>query len=217
MDYLYLLPGVLLAITIHEFAHGWVSWKLGDPTPKREGRLTLNPLKHLDPMGAICMMLFHMGWARPVMVNPYYYKDPKKGTALVSLAGPAINLITGTIAVFILVWIEAAVRYDGLQLNQVIYTLYLMLYYFSVLSINLAVFNLIPLPPLDGSKILGLVLPDKAMYFINKNHNYFMIILMIALYMGFLDTPLRTLYTLLEDQIWNLAEFFFRNKAIGVL
>ena len=160
IDYLYLLPGILLAVSLHEFAHGWVSWKLGDPTPKREGRLSINPLRHLDPAGAVCMLLFRMGWAKPVMINPWYYKNKKAGIVMVSLAGPLMNVLTGAISIFILAWMDVATYTGALEVTAVVETIYIMLYYFSQLSINLAVFNLIPLPPLDGSKILGTFLPD---------------------------------------------------------
>lgn len=190
IDYLYLLPGILLAVSLHEFAHGWVSWKLGDPTPKREGRLSINPLRHLDPAGAVCMLLFRMGWAKPVMINPWYYKNKKAGIVMVSLAGPLMNVLTGAISIFILAWMDVATYTGALEVTAVVETIYIMLYYFSQLSINLAVFNLIPLPPLDGSKILGTFLPDSLMDWFERNSNYCMILLMVALYLGFLDQPI---------------------------
>lgn len=209
MEYLYLIPGILLAISLHEFAHGWVSWKLGDPTPKQEGRLTINPLRHLDPFGALCMLLFHMGWAKPVMINPYYYKNQKTGTALVSLAGPGMNLITGAISVFILAGMYAGVQSGRLPYTTAMETVYTILYYFSVLSINLAVFNLIPIPPLDGSKILGVFLPDSVNEWFNRNDRYCMIILMIALYVGVLDAPITFFYDVIHNGIWKLALSIF--------
>lgn len=98
---LYVAPVMLLAIIVHECAHGWVSDKLGDPTPRMSGRLTLNPLKHLDPMGTLCLLVFHMGWANPVPINPYYYKDRKKGLILVSLAGPIANMLLACISILL--------------------------------------------------------------------------------------------------------------------
>lgn len=217
IDYLYLLPGILLAVSLHEFAHGWVSWKLGDPTPKREGRLSINPLRHLDPAGAVCMLLFRMGWAKPVMINPWYYKNKKAGIVMVSLAGPLMNVLTGAISIFILAWMDVAAYTGALKVTAVIETVYIMLYYFSQLSINLAVFNLIPLPPLDGSKILGTFLPDSLMDWFERNSNYCMILLMVALYLGFLDQPISAAYNVIHDGIWNLAETVFLRRMLGTI
>lgn len=217
IDYLYLLPGILLAVSLHEFAHGWVSWKLGDPTPKREGRLSINPLRHLDPAGAVCMLLFRMGWAKPVMINPWYYKNKKAGIVMVSLAGPLMNVLTGAISIFILAWMDVAAYTGALDVTAVVETIYIMLYYFSQLSINLAVFNLIPLPPLDGSKILGTFLPDSLMDWFERNSNYCMILLMVALYLGFLDQPISAAYNVIHDGIWNLAETVFLRRMLGTI
>lgn len=217
MSYIYLIPGILLAITLHEFAHGWVSWKLGDPTPKQEGRLSLNPLHHLDPLGALCMLFFRMGWAKPVMINPYYYKNKKAGVALVSLAGPMMNVLTGAIGIVILAWMEVSAYTGSLSVNSFVNTVYTMLYYFSMLSINLAVFNLIPIPPLDGSKILGIFLPDSALEWFSRYDKYCMIILMVALYMGILDAPINAAFDFLHDGIWNFALSLFEHKLIGTV
>ena len=89
----YTVPAVLIAISLHEFAHGWASWKLGDPTPRATGRLSLNPLRHLDPIGTLCLLVFHFGWAKPVMVDPRYYKNRKRGMVLTALAGPGLNFL----------------------------------------------------------------------------------------------------------------------------
>lgn len=217
MSYIYLLPGILLAITLHEFAHGWVSWKLGDPTPKREGRLSLNPLHHLDPVGALCMLFFRMGWAKPVMINPYYYRNKKMGIALVSLAGPLMNILTGALGIIILAWIEISTYTGSMPVNGVVNAIYTLLYYFSMLSINLAVFNLIPLPPLDGSKILGIFLPDSAQEWFERNSRYFMIILLVALYFGILDVPIHAAFNFLYDGLWDFAISLFQHKLVGTV
>ena len=209
MFYLYLIPGILFAITLHEFAHGFVSWKLGDPTARNAGRLTLNPLSHLDPLGAVCMLLFHMGWAKPVPINPWYYKNKKLGIILTSLAGPLMNILTGAVSIFVMAWMEAAVRGGMLAAGNTVNTIYTILYYFSVLSINLAVFNLIPIPPLDGSKILITFLSSKAQEWFYRHERYFMIALMVCLYVGVLDAPIDAFYTLIEDGIWRLATMVF--------
>ncbi|MBQ3023107.1 MAG: site-2 protease family protein [Clostridia bacterium] len=141
------------AISVHELAHGFVAYKLGDPTAKYAGRLSLNPLSHLDPWGAICMVLFGFGWAKPVPVNPMYFKDRKKDNALVALAGPLSNIflafastvLTALYFNFVLVKVPNFLTEFG----------YIVLIQLAVVNIGFAVFNLIPFPPLDGSKILG--------------------------------------------------------------
>lgn len=217
MSYIYLLPGILLAISLHEFAHAWVSWKLGDPTPKYEKRLTINPLRHLDPVGALCMLIFRMGWAKPVMVNPNYYKNKKAGVALVSLAGPLMNVLTGAISIFILAWMDTSAAYGSLEVTNTVETIYIIVYYFSVLSINLAVFNLIPLPPLDGSKILAAFLPDSVLEWFSRYDKYCMIVLLVALYFGILDVPIGAAYDLIHDGIWQFARSVFWHQAAVTL
>lgn len=217
MFYLYLIPGILFAITLHEFAHGFVSWKLGDPTARNAGRLTLNPLSHLDPLGAVCMLLFHMGWAKPVPINPWYYKNKKLGIILTSLAGPLMNILTGGISIFVMVWMEMVVREGMLAAGNTVSTIYSILYYFSVLSINLAVFNLIPIPPLDGSKILIPFLSSKAQEWFYRYERYFMIALMVCLYAGVLDAPINAFYTLIEEGIWHLAIMAFSGMSAGFI
>lgn len=149
-----LLPGILAALTIHEFAHGWSAWRLGDPTAKQEGRLTLNPLSHLDPIGTIMLFIFHFGWAKPVPVDPYYFKNPRRDMVIVSAAGPAANMILALL-------LSLTMR---TLLNMGIITpfgseVYLMLAMAIFINLILAFFNLIPIPPLDGSKVVGGLLP----------------------------------------------------------
>lgn len=115
------------------------------------GRLTLNPLKHLDPIGTLCLLFFHMGWANPVPINPYYYKDRKKGIILVSLAGPAVNLLLA----FVSLLIEGLLMLYGSSSSSIVQTAMSLAYYSAVLNIGLGIFNLIPVPPLDGSHVLG--------------------------------------------------------------
>ena len=182
---LYVAPVMLLAIIVHECAHGWVSDKLGDPTPRMSGRLTLNPLKHLDPMGTLCLLVFHMGWANPVPINPYYYKDRKKGLILVSLAGPIANMLLACISILL----------EGLLLlyapNTVFFqTLAVLFWYSAVLNVGLGVFNLIPIPPLDGSKILFALLPDRIYYTILRYEKYVMGVVILLVLVGVFDKPL---------------------------
>ena len=144
---------VFTAISVHELAHGFVAYKLGDPTAKYAGRLTLNPLAHFDPIGAICMVLFSFGWAKPVPVNPMYFRDRKRDNALVALAGPLSNIILAFAStIFTALYVcFVHVKFQNFFTDFI----YLVLVQFAVVNIGFAVFNLIPFPPLDGSKILG--------------------------------------------------------------
>jgi Zn-dependent protease len=149
-DLLYIIPALLIGLTIHEFAHSWVSTRLGDPTPKQEGRLTLNPLAHVDPIGLLALWLFGFGWGRPVPINPVWYKNRRRGILLVSVAGIIANLVTAFVSLIVL--------YLLLVINapQALIT---VVQYIYTLDLGLAAFNLIPIPPLDGSKILATLLP----------------------------------------------------------
>ena len=147
---------ILFALTIHELSHGLVALHFGDPTAKNAGRLTLNPLAHLDPIGTLMLFIVHFGWAKPVPVNPAYFKDPKKDMIWVSLAGPVSNIILAFLTGMI-------IRVVGMEMsNNFTFNFFkLMLYYSLTINLALAVFNLIPIPPLDGSKILQGLLPPK--------------------------------------------------------
>lgn len=160
---------VLMSITVHELAHGYVAYRLGDPTAKNQGRLTLNPIKHLDPIGALLLFVVGFGWAKPVPVNPYYFNgDRNKGMMKVSVAGPAANLL---LAFLMVVFLQIGLGGQS----------YTLTYFFAqgiLLNIYLAVFNLIPIPPLDGSKILAGFLPPKTAYqYLNTIERYGFIIL----------------------------------------
>ena len=150
---------VLMSLTVHEVSHGYAAYKLGDPTAKNAGRLSLNPLKHLDPIGALMLFIFGFGWAKPVPVNPYYFEgDRRKGMMEVSFAGPASNLLLA----FVLIAIYTIGHFGTLDYAYSMTGL--ILYRAITLNIYLAVFNLIPIPPLDGSKILAGVLPQATAY-----------------------------------------------------
>ncbi len=175
------LPVTLIALTGHELAHAWVSHKLGDPTPEREGRLTVNPFAHLDPIGAVMMVLTGFGWAKPVGINPMYYKNKKAGTALVSIAGPLANFLMAFIGAFILVLMgKFLFNPTGIISEFVTYSLQR----FIILNISLMVFNLIPIPPLDGSKVVGMFLPDRIYYRVLEYERYCMIIIMVLSFSG---------------------------------
>lgn len=187
------IPGILVAITFHEYAHAWAADKLGDDTPRRQGRLTLNPLKHIDPIGAILLLTAGFGWGKPVEINSNNFNrtvSVKKGNALVSLAGPAMNFILAIVFSIIYGLLNAFARgfvftTAGGVINSVIEC---------IISINvgLGVFNLIPLPPLDGSKILLAFLPSNARTWY-MNHEYILYIVFIAIWVtpvaGLLISP----------------------------
>lgn len=196
---IYVVPVVLAAITIHEFAHGFVSDRLGDPTPRREGRLSLNPFRHLDLWGTICLLLFHMGWAKPVRIHTGYYKNRKTGTILVSLAGPAANFIFAFLSILLLGLIE---KFGGR--SSVWSLLQNLCYYSGVLNIGLGLFNLIPLPPLDGSNVLAEIFPGVQKLYV-KIRPYSSIILLALVWLGVLGTPLAAANNSIINAMWRVV------------
>jgi Zn-dependent protease len=146
-SFLIFIIALLVAVTIHEFSHAWMADKLGDPTPRLAGRLTLNPLAHLDPIGTLSLLIVRIGWGKPVPFDPYNLSNPRRDTALISLAGPASNLILATFLSLLL-----KIFYPQLLITQLLITLI-------TLNVSLAIFNLLPIPPLDGAKILVGFLP----------------------------------------------------------
>lgn len=210
-DYIYIVVAALFAIILHEIAHGLVSTWLGDPTPKRQGRLSLNPLKHLDPIGTLCLIFFHVGWAKPVVVNPDYYKNKKRGMALVALAGPLMNFL---LAIFSIIIMAIFVKVNAY--SNVLIIIYNFLLYFSVINLGLGLFNLIPIPPLDGSRILGAFLKDDTYEQYMKYERYGFIIIAILLALSSLRGNGTSFISELLDIIFN---FIFRLvlKIFGVL
>ena len=187
LDILINVPITLIALTFHEFCHGWVSTKLGDPTPRIQGRLTFNPLAHLDLFGTILMVLTGFGWAKPVEVNPMYYKDKKKGMALVGLAGPLANLILAVLGTIIWILPYAILNALGVGMPVWIHSIIsVFMYSFVIRNLRFMVFNLIPIPPLDGSKILGVFLNNRAYYTMLTYERYSMIIIMFLSLTGML-------------------------------
>ena len=174
---------VLLAVTFHEVAHGWVADKLGDPTARLLGRLTLNPIKHLDPIGTLVFFLTRMiGWAKPVPVNALNFRDPLKGMMWVAIAGPVTNLFLAAIsaAIFRLLWASGAL-FDP-SLSFVMKPVYMMIQVSVVINVGLAVFNFIPIPPLDGSKVLmGLLSREQAEVFARIEPYGFLILIFLIM------------------------------------
>lgn len=202
LDWEYLLIMVitavsaLLCITVHETCHGLAAYALGDPTAKQAGRLTLNPLKHLDLFGLVMLLTVRFGWAKPVPVDMRRFRRPRLGMAMVSLAGPVSNVVLAWICTMLY---AVAVFYSNLTGSPVAYYLGLFFYYTITLSAGLAVFNLLPVPPLDGSKVLFSFLPPKWYLWLMRHERWGSLILMALLWGGVLDGPLTFLRSGLMD------------------
>lgn len=190
---LYSVPAILLAITLHEFAHGYVSYRLGDPTPKREGRLTLNPLAHLDVVGTLCLLLFGMGWAKPVRINPGSYKNSRIGTMLVSLAGPLMNYLLAFLSLLVFGLSGLYGHGFGEWFS-----------YLALINIGLGTFNLIPFPPLDGSHVLEELVPAARQLF-ERLGRFAMPLLFLCLYTGVLRRPLEYANEAVLNGMWRLV------------
>lgn len=203
----YVAPVILIAISFHEFAHGYVSYKLGDPTPKRDGRLTLNPFKHLDLAGTLCLLFFHMGWAKPVRINVACYKNKKWGTILVSVAGPLMNFLLA----FLSVLIYGLLSKYGSPYSEGVY-IGAVLAYSAVINIGLGLFNLIPLPPLDGSNILSELIPKAGEWFyqIRRYSNLILIVLLVS---GALSRPLSYANDVILNTMWRIVRMIL---SIGI-
>ena len=180
-----LTPPILLAVTVHEMAHGWMAWKLGDPTAKNAGRLTLNPFSHLDIFGTLVFFITQtIGWAKPVPVNPLYFKNPARDMMLVSVAGPASNLILAVISAVMLHCIVGPFSMWTQSANSIFVPMLYMAYVSIQINIGLAVFNLLPIPPLDGSKILAGLLPPRLAIKYQELERYGFIIILVLVFTG---------------------------------
>lgn len=192
---------VFCCLPFHELAHGWAAYKLGDDTAKRQGRLTFNPIAHLNPIGTIMIFLFGIGYAQPVEINMRKLKNPKRDMALTALAGPGANIVLAFIFTFIAYLLKTV-----LPLSNV--SLYVVMFFFFAADINvtLAVFNLLPIPPLDGSKVLAAVLPYKQYIKYMQYERYIMIGLIVLLFTGFLDKAI----IFLSDKLMFVISFIPR-------
>lgn len=184
------LPVCLLALSVHETAHGYVAYRLGDPTAHSMGRLTLNPIKHLDPIGFLCMVLFGFGWAKPVPINTRYFKNPKRDMALTGVAGPISNLLLALVFALAMKLFYLTNVFAHIQNN----TVFIMALCFHIflqrgiyLNVALAVFNLLPVPPMDGSRLLFAVLPSKLYFKIMRYEQYIYIAVLVLLALGVLS------------------------------
>lgn len=181
-DFLWLAPVILISLTVHEYSHGRVAYALGDPTAKNSGRLSLNPLKHLDPLGTFFMFIFKYGWAKPVPVNPMYFKNRKRDMSLVAVAGPLSNIALSFVCLIIYKLLATFFNLPD----------YVMQFFVGMIFLNagLAVFNLIPMSPLDGSKIFISILPDRIYYGILQYEKYGQIVILLLLFTGLLSGPI---------------------------
>lgn len=190
-DFTYLLSILLavipslICITLHELSHGLVAYKLGDDTAKNAGRLTLNPIKSLDPVGLLMILVFHVGWANPVPVNMFKFKNPKRGMAVTALAGPVSNLLIALLFMFLY-----GVLYIPLRMSSVGGYVLSMVQLTAYISLGLAVFNLIPVPPLDGSKVLFSLLSNERYYKLMRYEKYGSLIMLILVATGLIGRPL---------------------------
>ena len=199
---------MLTALPFHEYAHAWAANKLGDPTAKYQGRLTLNPFRHLDLFGSICMVLFGFGWAKPVPVNSRYFKKPRRDMAITAVAGPIANLLLSFVAmlfyqIFFHIYVHSfsgAVLQGGgsFGANILLFTTMFFMY-LHTLNLYLAIFNLIPIPPLDGSRLLFLFLPDRYYFALMKYERFIMLAMLVLLWTGIITLPISTVCGWISD------------------
>jgi len=204
-DALISILSALLCITVHEVSHGLVAYKLGDPTAKAQGRLTLNPIKHIDLFGLLMMIFFRFGWAKPVPVDMRYFKKPKAGMAVTALAGPFSNLILAAALMLLMYPVAYAVTVGGASLKAMIDFLQRTAY----LSVSLGVFNLIPIPPLDGSKILFSLLPETLYFKLMRYERFGVILLYLLVWNDIISAPLqKAVYFLYTHMLSGIGAFY---------
>ena len=206
---LVILFSVLLSLSIHEAGHGLAAYLMGDKTAKSSGRLSLNPFAHLDIFGTLCLLLFGFGWARPVPVNPWNFKRKRLGMAITSLAGPLANFILAFIATFLYCFIGKISLSSGTISYRIAYAIFITCECLITTNIGLGLFNLIPIPPLDGSKILGSFLPESAYFKLLKYERYGFIVLIILINIPIFSRFLSFISTSILSGFINLASYVF--------
>ena len=205
------LPGVLLAMTFHEFAHALAADRLGDDTPRRQGRLTLNPMAHIEPLGILMLLFVRVGWGKPVQVNPRNYDrrfTVEKSDAIVSIAGPLMNFF---LAIILTIVYCAIIKFVPVQFifSTVGVVILAIIFDAIIVNIGLGVFNLIPLPPLDGSKVILPVLPYKAKYWLQNNEQIFYTIFLVLWVTGLAGKFISPIIEMFANQILSLGYFIF--------
>ena len=202
---------IFFTLPMHEWAHAFVATKLGDPTPGYQGRLTLNPFAHIDYFGALALMVFGIGWAKPVQVNSRYFNNIKRDMALTAAAGPIMNLLLAFVFMIIsnlyLVFIAPLTNNGNYEIITGIYS---VIYYYIYINISLAIFNLIPIPPFDGSRILFAFLPVKAYLKIMEYERYFKIIILVIIFSSAGSGLLSLLTTKVSSALWFVANLPFK-------
>ena len=181
------LLAVLIALTVHEYAHGYTAYRLGDDTARNFGRLSLNPIKHIDPFGALCLLVFRFGWAKPVPINPRNFKNPKRDFAISALAGPLVNILISFFSAFLYLLCLtqlSKISYDTELSYNIALNLIRFFAIFHSVNLGLGIFNLIPIPPLDGSRILSVVLPPRAYFGIMKYERKIYLVLLVWMLCG---------------------------------
>ena len=208
------IVAIILCVVVHEMSHGYAAYKLGDPTAKAGHRLSLNPLRHVDPFGLLMMFVVGFGWAKPVPVDPSYFRNPKSGMAITAFAGPLSNFVMAFVAAL---GLNAAYGYytvagGGPGLGYLIEFLSVTV----AMNVGLGIFNLIPFPPLDGSKIFGIFLSERTYFQLMRYENYGILILMALLWLGFLDAPLSAARSGVMNVIFGSTQFM-QTLAISLL
>lgn len=200
---------VLIIIPFHEAAHALVSWLLGDPTAKNAGRLSMNPLRHFDPLGTLCMLVGGVGWARPVGIDPRRFRNPKVGMAVSAAAGPAANFLLGFVCTILykVVWYASVGQAPQLVMD--------FLWYMITMNISLGVFNLIPVPPFDGSRIVLLFLPRSLYFRVMRYERYIMAAVLILVLLGVLNKPLNFFVNAVYRAFFGATRFV--EAAFGLL
>ncbi len=195
---------IFLTLPFHEFAHAFVADRLGDKTARYQRRLTVNPFAHIDYFGALAIILFGFGWARPVPVSPRYFKNAKRGMAITAVAGPVMNLLLSFVASF---FFYAIVRFFAG--NTVAGYVAMFFSYYVSINIGLAVFNILPIPPLDGWKVLGSLLPDRIYWRVIQYERYISFALILIVYLGILDAPINFISGLLINVVTFIPRLVF--------
>ncbi|MDY5847020.1 MAG: site-2 protease family protein [Bariatricus sp.] len=210
---IYVVPALLIAISLHEFAHGYMSYLLGDPTPKMDGRLTLNPFRHLDVWGTLCLLVFHVGWAKPIRVNTRNYKNKRRDLILVAAAGPLMNFILA----FVFMLLYGLIYKFGTN-GVIINYLYVLSYYGVTLNVGLGVFNLIPVPPLDGANILAEIVPAVDRFYTRYRRYGWLVLLALlgtrALYIP-MELAMNSIMDFLQNIVWTILRIGISARTGG--